>query len=463
MPDFRFLVFPVLCIAIGIGAMPARASTRGGACAPNPFADSIVESSPVTGPGGSADVILGPPFGGNPGVVNFDDDGLQPGFVVVGFEAATFIEDGPGPDFRIHLFDFYPGDPEPFEVFVSVDGLQFRSLGVVQPNGLDSQPTQVELDISVAGLATARYVKIVNERFETGYPDEGPDLDALELLNCGTCADRDADGWCDSEDNCPDQPNPGQEDVNANGVGDICECEDDWASTLLSSSTPIGDPSNLFGTADSLRVQFDNDGTTAGFVAVAFDGRQVIDRPGPDLEIHGDFSRNEDEVANILASDDGVTFYVVATDVLSATTPVSFDLAVAGLSSATSIMVQNGRIDDTVVWEGPDLDALQLLHCATCSDLDSDGWCDRADNCPDVENPGQEDVDGNGVGDACECAGMPPVVTPTLPLEPVIQVPLGSSPELRVSVSDTCGRPVTVKWEIDGVEPELDSERFERI
>ena len=35
-------------------------------------------------------------------------------------------------------------------------------------------------------------------------------------------------------------------------------------------------------------------------------------------------------------------------------------------------------------------------------DSDLDGICDRVDNCPAVSNPGQEDVDGNGVGDACE-------------------------------------------------------------
>ena len=36
------------------------------------------------------------------------------------------------------------------------------------------------------------------------------------------------------------------------------------------------------------------------------------------------------------------------------------------------------------------------------NDADGDGVCGDVDNCPDVYNPGQEDSDGDGVGNACE-------------------------------------------------------------
>ena len=36
------------------------------------------------------------------------------------------------------------------------------------------------------------------------------------------------------------------------------------------------------------------------------------------------------------------------------------------------------------------------------ADSDNDGVGNSEDNCPDVFNPGQEDFDGDGAGDACD-------------------------------------------------------------
>lgn len=60
-------------------------------------------------------------------------------------------------------------------------------------------------------------------------------------------------------------------------------------------------------------------------------------------------------------------------------------------------------------WEGCD-DGNVKAHdgcepdCTPSPDTDQDGVHDYADNCPAVSNPGQEDADGDKVGDACDAA-----------------------------------------------------------
>jgi len=56
-----------------------------------------------------------------------------------------------------------------------------------------------------------------------------------------------------------------------------------------------------------------------------------------------------------------------------------------------------------VAVDGADVGGLDFT--ASAKDSDEDGVLDMNDNCPDVHNPGQDDTDGDGVGDACDGEG----------------------------------------------------------
>ena len=57
----------------------------------------------------------------------------------------------------------------------------------------------------------------------------------------------------------------------------------------------------------------------------------------------------------------------------------------------------------TTDFTGGDIDGSREIYIADCfDDADNDGIADDVDNCPADANPGQEDADGDGIGDVCD-------------------------------------------------------------
>ncbi|HKG36179.1 MAG TPA: choice-of-anchor L domain-containing protein [Solirubrobacterales bacterium] len=95
------------------------------------------------------------------------------------------------------------------------------------------------------------------------------------------------------------------------------------------------------------------------------------------------------------------TTYDGATPLLTASTPIT----PGAHSIYFSIFDQGDGIFDSVAF----LDRLQFVNvpasactAGSSTDTDLDGIPDRSDNCPTKPNPDQTDVDGDGIGEACD-------------------------------------------------------------
>ncbi len=203
--------------------------------------------------------------------------------------------------------------------------------------------------------------------------------------SCGTSdPDSDGDGFCNSVDNCPNQPNPGQIDGDSNGIGDACDDSD--GDTVVDArdncpDVPNSDQADLDGDGlgDACDPDIDGDGIpNASDVCPRYrwndaDGDLICD----DVDACLGDPINDPDGDGVCAAHPGGT---------------PWDNCPA-VSNPSQLDADHDRIGDA---------------CDPClndpiNDPDTDGICGKQDNCAYVYNPDQKDWDGNSLGDPCDC------------------------------------------------------------
>ncbi len=188
-------------------------------------------------------------------------------------------------------------------------------------------------------------------------------------------SDTDGDGIKDSQDNCPTVANPNQSDSDRDGRGDAC-------SPVVIDSDGDGIPDerdNCPGWANADQKDTDNDGKG-----------DVCDEDGDGDGVE-DWKDNCPEVANSDQKDVDQDMVGDACDTNIGDREQDSDGDGFPNVSDPCPHIKNGR-GSGVVFNG---------RPAECYDSDHDRIADGVDNCPYVFNPGQEDTNHNGVGNAC--------------------------------------------------------------
>ncbi len=211
--------------------------------------------------------------------------------------------------------------------------------------------------------------------------DSGVLIDHLRVVGDG-----DGDGAGDPCDNCPSNFNPGQGDADLDHIGDDCDA-------CVGPGVVDGDGDDICDSIDNCPVdanpgQEDSDGDNVGNACDSCVG------PGVDSDGDGtcDAVDNCPSDPNSGQEDGDFDGIGDACDPCAAdASPFDFD--------------KDGRCSNT---------GLCPAGCDNCfdmfnpdqADVDGDGRGDACDNCPSDSNSGQEDADGDGFGNVCDaCFG----------------------------------------------------------
>ena len=254
--------------------------------------------------------------------------------------------------------------------------------------------------------------------------------------------DVDSDGVRDSVDNCPAIPNGYQQDVDYDGVGDVCDAfPNDPSEAADSDNDAVGDNADAFPNDPNETLDSDND--TVGDNADAFpndpseaadsdndtfgdnaDNCQLVsnldqldnDADGTgdacDVDADGDGANGDgaggasvtdanDLDANVTIDTDNDTIDDLVDNCLSAPNADQANLDADAFGDACDIDADGDGFNGDGAG-GPSVNDANDLDDTISVDADADGVDDTVDNCLGLSNTGQENLDGDEQGDACD-------------------------------------------------------------
>jgi hypothetical protein len=274
-----------------------------------------------------------------------------------------------------------------------IGGRADRSTIVLQLSGNASTATGITYEGGKFGQASAR-----------PWMSNARGVGALAFHNFPiSVSDVDADGVSDPADNCPAVANPGQADLDGDGIGDLCDndVDGDAISNAADNCSSIPNPDQSDSDGDGIGDACDND-TDGDGIDNSTDNCPALTNPDQtdtDLDGTGDLCDTD-------LDGDGLSNPI--DNCVDVANMDQVDSDGDGVGDACDLDTDGDGIDDfadncpaTPNANQSDLDGDSLGDlCDT--DMDGDVFENGTDNCPRVANPDQRDTDRDEIGDACD-------------------------------------------------------------